>query len=102
MKRSPKIELQYKTLSLSLSKMIQITPLMTISASSMLDCLHDLFCCTKRDRERERYIYIYFFFFFFLVTIKRKGNHIVWIKKEKRREQKNLKEKKRSPEIYFT
>ena len=101
MKRSPKIELQYKTLSLSLSKMIQITPLMTISASSMLDCLHDLFCCTKRDRERERYIYIYIFFFF-LVTIKRKGNHIVWIKKEKRREQKNLKEKKRSPEIYFT
>ena len=101
MKRSPKIELQYKTLSLSLSKMIQITPLMTISASSMLDCLHDLFCCTKRDRERERYIYIYIYIFF-LVTIKRKGNHIVWIKKEKRREQKNLKEKKRSPEIYFT
>ena len=52
----------------------------------------------ETEKERERYIYI----FFFLVTIKRKSNHIVWIKKEKRREQKNLKEKKRSPEIYFT
>ena len=61
-----------------------------------------IYFVAPKETEKERDIYIYIYIFFFLVTIKRKGNHIVWIKKEKRREQKNLKEKKRSPEIYFT
>ena len=60
-----------------------------------------IYFVAPKETEKERDIYIYIYIFF-LVTIKRKGNHIVWIKKEKRREQKNLKEKKRSPEIYFT